>query len=100
MNGGGDMGATEAAERAENNAHCVDQPASPPAAIRRSGRLRWLLKEERKVFFFEKKKQKTFDYVEPGGAQGEGSGIGTSHFLSGADRLNTILWSLISKKNT
>jgi hypothetical protein len=27
--------------------------------------------EERKDFFFEKKKQKTFDYVEPGGAQGQ-----------------------------
>jgi hypothetical protein len=33
-----------------------------------------------KVFFFEKKKQKTFDCVEPGGAQGQARvwGPGTS----------------------
>jgi hypothetical protein len=29
----------------------------------------------RKQFFFEKKNQKTFDYIEPGGAQGRDQSI-------------------------
>jgi hypothetical protein len=32
--------------------------------------------QESKYFFFEKKKQKTFDYVEPSGAQGPARPLG------------------------
>jgi hypothetical protein len=37
--------------------------------------------KERKYFFFEKKKQKTFDYIEPGGAQGQAEAFGAPLLL-------------------
>jgi hypothetical protein len=55
-------------------------------------------RKEKKVFFFEKKRQKNFDYVERGGARGEDSSIGAlSDFLSAA-RLNMVFLVLFFKK--
>jgi hypothetical protein len=54
--------------------------------------------QEGRMFFFEKKNQKTFDYVEPSGAQGGGWSVVPPDFFLSADRLNIIFLLLFFKK--